>query len=162
LRAAGVETDVGAGRTEQKGSTLKNDVQITPHFRLSEFEDRLEHGLVVHDPALSLRLELLRFLVRRQTMMPYRIIVTSGTRTERSNQILARQLGWLGEGGLVSPQSRHLPKFAGIAADIQAIIEDSDQRLPSSQLLSLAETVFPYCKAIDAHSIHVDLEERPC
>ena len=91
------------------------------HFKLYEFEG--DEGLVVVSDRLILALELLRFelngiVVGDGEGTEAIIKVTSGTRTLTENAELAKKYGWTDQGGTVSKESRHLPKFGGIAADI--------------------------------------------
>lgn len=139
---------------------MRNDVHVSPHFTLEEFADHNNNGLVVLDSELPMHLELLRWTAQRLLNKRVLVRITSGTRSERSNNKLAKQLGWTDNGGLVSPNSRHLPRFGGIAADLQLSISLQNHLLPAHELLTLARPIFPYCKPIDDFSIHVDLEER--
>jgi hypothetical protein len=106
---------------------MRNDILLTwkyegavldSHFRLCEFEG--EDGLVVVDSGLVRSLEH----VRRELCAFYRhevqIVIKSGTRTEAENERLAEKHGWVENGGKVARDSRHLPRYGGIAVDVRA------------------------------------------
>lgn len=88
------------------------------HFKLSEFASK--NGLVVVDSGLVVSLELVRRDLCHLFGCDVQIIITSGTRLESENVALAERLGWTDAGGAVARDSRHLPKYGGIAVDLFA------------------------------------------
>jgi hypothetical protein len=145
---------------------MRNDVQLTweydgatieSHFKLREFESEI--GLVVVDSELVRRLEL----VRRDLCEVYRqdvqIVITSGTRTEAENEKLAKRLGWCEDGGAVARDSRHLPKYGGIAVDGYARLRQGAtwQIVPQKTLGSACRVHFAYVKDdYDDGHVHAD------
>lgn len=127
------------------------------HFKLSEFES--ENGLVVVDPSLVQSLELTRIELERTLDKDIKVDVTSGTRTEEDNKRMAERLGWAENGGLVARNSRHLPKFGGIAADIYARYwhDGAWLAVPQAVLAKACRNHFAYVKAdyVDGH-VHAD------
>ena len=79
----------------------RNEIRITPHFHLSEFEDRATGLLRIH-PLLPLRLEQLRSVVDKP------LVITSSCRTWSEHERIYRRLygeRWSKE---ISLTSRHL------------------------------------------------------
>jgi hypothetical protein len=140
---------------EYDGSILES------HFKLREFESR--SGLVVVDSKLVRLLEL----VRRDLCVIYRqdvqIIITSGTRTEAENEELGERLGWCEDGGSVARDSRHLPKYGGIAVDCYARIRSGVgwEIVPQSTLGSACRVYYAHVKDdyADGH-VHADCRHQ--
>ena len=88
------------------------------HFRLCEFESC--DGTVVVDTNLVRSLELTRRDLCVFLGTDVQIVIKSGTRTEAENERLAERLGWVENGGAVAHDSRHLPKYGGLAVDCHA------------------------------------------
>ena len=133
------------------------------HFSLHEFANK--EGLAIVHPRLLEGLERLRdsLCVAYETDVP--ILLTCGTRTEKDNGLLAVRLGWIDEGGAVARESKHLPRYGGVAADIYAVLSrpgDPDGiRVPQHILAEHAKRFFSYVKADypDGH-VHVDQWDR--
>lgn len=127
------------------------------HFTLDEFESAT--GIVVLDTELLVGLERLRRYLVETFETDVQIVITSGTRTEEENQELGDRLGWTDQGGPVARDSRHLPKFGGIAADIFARYKNNGGYtvVPQKRVESFALKIFGYVKAdyADGH-VHVD------
>jgi hypothetical protein len=133
------------------------------HFFLSEFQNA--EGLAIVHPSLLLGLENLRdaLCTAYETEVP--IVITCGTRTQADNEKLAEKLGWTTEGGAVSRESKHLPKYGGVAADIYAMVSKKENpdgiRVPQHVIEYHAKKYFSYVKADypDGH-VHVDQWDR--
>ena len=134
-------------------------VVLESHFRLREFED--EDGLVVIDPGLVQSLELLRRDLSRFYSKDVQIVITSGTRTEADNEKLAERLGWCENGGQVARDSKHLPKYGGIAVDMYARYREGAiwAVVPQTTLGSACLVHFAYVKA-DYPDGHVHADNR--
>ena len=129
------------------------------HFRLCEFEDK--DGFACVDDRVIESLEGARADLNRLSRREVQIVVTCGTRTEATNQRLGRELGWTDEGGIVARDSRHLPKYGGIAVDIYARYPDGTgwARVPQDTLASACRHHFGYVKA-DYEDGHVHADNR--
>ena len=129
------------------------------HFTLHEFES--PDGVVVISRGLVTSLERIRRDLPTMVYGPVKIIITSGTRSEAYNAELAKKLGWTNEGGLVAHDSRHLPRYGGIAADFYAIFDQPGQtvRVPRDPLAVVARRYFSYVKA-DYEDGHVHGDNR--
>lgn len=137
-----------------------NDIQVSEHFKLYEFEDRADGHLVVLHPLTLLRLELLHRALAKSIGHPIDIIVTCGTRTPRSNKQLAKLLGWTDEGGLVSRNSKHLPKFGGIAVDLYALDHELRVLVPTKTVADIAQRFFNV--VLDHYPTHIHVDLRHC
>lgn len=136
-----------------------NDIQVSEHFKLYEFEDRVfDHVVVLHRLTLE-RLEGLHRALSDELKHDVAIIVTCGTRTTRTNNQLAKLLGWVDEGGLVSHHSKHLPEFGGIAVDFYVIDQDTGQMVPTGKVAHQARLFFDVVLDDYPTHIHVDLRD---
>jgi len=139
------------------------DGALVSHFRLWEFESR-STGLVCVDPTLLRSLERLRLNLSQDEHEEVEVIVTCGTRLDSENEALAARLGWTDEGGEVSRNSRHLPRYGGIAADFWArykirrfrLYEGGHGRLPPIQVHNAAKQVFDWTKLYADGHVHGD------
>jgi hypothetical protein len=133
--------------------------ELRSHFKLREFES--SSGLVVVDPGLIRSLEMVRRDLERFFQEAIQIVITSGTRTEADNERLAERLGWCEDGGLVARDSRHLPKYGGIAVDCYARYSDGGPWtiVPQTILESACRVHFAYVKA-DYRDGHVHADNR--
>jgi len=138
---------------------LPNDFNLTPHFKLSEFADRSHDNLVIVHPLLVQRLELLRTALCNEFKADIAIIISCGTRTTRSNNRLAKLLGWTDADGAVSRDSQHLPTHFGAAADIFAVNHLTTARVPHNTLALLAWSFFDVVIDHYPTHIHVDLRD---
>jgi len=136
-----------------------NDIKVSEHFKLYEFEDRAFHHLVVLHPQTLERLELLHYALSEDLKHPVAISITCGTRSPRTNTQLAKLLGWIDDGGLVSRNSRHLPKFGGIAADLYALDKKLRVLVPTNRLAAIANQFFDVVLDHYPTHIHVDLRD---
>lgn len=136
-----------------------NDIQVSPHFRLYEFEDRaFDHVVVLHRLLLE-RLELLHCALAEELGHEVAICITRGSVTVCSNNRLGKILGWIGEGGIVSRNSRHLTKFGGIAADFYTIDQETGLMVRTGAVAVLARPLFDVVLEHYPTHIHVDLRE---
>jgi len=136
----------------------KGKVSVS-HFELREFEG--EDGLVVVDPGLIRSLELTRRNLCEIFERDVEIVIKSGTRSEAENERLAEKLGWVEDGGAVAHDSRHLPRFGGIAVDCYARYPEGSERVvvPQASLESACKLYFVYVKA-DYPDGHVHADNR--
>lgn len=127
------------------------------HFTMREFES--QDGLVCIEPRLIESLERVRADLCALYDEDVQIVITSGTRTEADNEKLAERLGWCEDGGAVSRNSRHLPKFGGIAVDCYARYPSGDTWtvVPQNTLGSACKLYFTFVKDdyADGH-VHAD------
>lgn len=146
-----------------KAPTGRNDLWLstsqhippTSHFRLSEFENN--DGLAMVHSSILTSLEKVRFDLFQEIGHTVHVIITSAVRTAAHNLFLASTLGWLHNGGLVSRDSMHLPKYGGIAVDLKAFIADSHHPIPQLQLGAACWSHFDWVKDdyADGH-VHAD------
>jgi len=127
------------------------------HFRLREFLS--PSGVAVVRSDLLRALEGLRAALCEAAGEEVFIRISSGTRTQADQVRLAQRLGWTDEGGLVARNSRHLPQYGGIAADLYARTR-SGRNIPQKELAAVCRRFFPFVKAdyADGH-VHVDMRE---
>jgi len=138
------------------------------HFKLREFENR--DGLAMVHPALLCALEALRTSLNETYSSTTTIEITDAVRTEEDNNRLGRLLGWTTDGGLVAPNSKHLAKFGGIAADIKAycVVKvtaavgtrswEERRLVPEDIVLKVASKFFDFVKGgYKSGHIHVDM-----
>lgn len=127
------------------------------HFRGYEFENSA--GFVMVDDSVVSSLELTRASLIMRYQCECQIMVTSTVRTQEENEYLARAYGWTDQGGTVARDSRHLPKYGGIAVDIYARYRDGTKwvQVPAKVLGLVCESYFSYVKAdyMDGH-VHAD------
>jgi len=135
-----------------------NDIQVSEHFKLYEFEDRAHDNLVVLHPLLLERLELTRKALCLDAEKDIAIIITSGTRTRRTNNALGKLLGWTSLGGLVCPTSHHLPGYGGLAVDFFALDKSTGAILPMKQVAIQASRFFD--TVIDHYPTHLHVDLR--
>lgn len=145
-------------------SSRRNDVRLlatvdgenVSHFRLREFENR--DGLAMVHPETLTALERVRRDLNAMAGEPVWVIVTDAVRTEADLERLAARLGWTGEGGLVSRDSKHLAKYGGIAVDVIAVVAGSRERVPARALGEVCRRYFDFVKDdyADGH-VHADL-----
>lgn len=110
-----------------------DQLPTTPsHFRLAEFAT--PQGLSMLHCSVLVSLEKVRLDLAAAINYPVSIIITSAVRTQQHNTLLATRLGWTDQGGIVSRNSLHLPKYGGIAVDIIATLYQSHTRVPQHQL----------------------------
>jgi hypothetical protein len=128
------------------------------HFWLLEFASR--DGLVCLHPHLLMALYRLRAALCEHMGCSAMVRITSGTRTPAENTRLAERLGWTNSGGSVSRDSKHLPKYGGIAVDLIASLENPPYIVPKETLVELATAIFDYVKSDypDGH-VHVDMRD---
>lgn len=158
----GNEDDAGAVRQLTSPALFPitskiNDVQVSEHFKLYEFADHNDAELVVLNPMLPLRLERVRATLSTTFRTDIILVVNSGTRTPRSNALLAETLGWIDEGGSVSRTSTHQPEYGGIAADIQALFASSRAAVNHGNLIAAARSAFDYVQPAPTRWLHCDL-----
>ena len=134
------------------------DGRWVSHFFLREFAS--PDGLCVVHPCLLESLERVRDDLARQCGEEVFLIITSATRTDEDNQRLARRLGWTDQGGLVARNSRHLPRFGGIAVDLRARCR-SARPVPPALLAEVCRARFDYVRDgyPDGH-VHADNRRR--
>lgn len=137
-----------------------NDIKVSPHFKLYEFADGQADDLVVVNPILVTALEELRARIKQTTGNEHEIIITSGTRTEATNNALGEKLGWTDEGGTVSRDSQHLPKHGGVAADIYARTKTIQYQMPMAKLAVLCRGLFDTVIAQYNSHVHVDVRDQ--
>jgi len=131
------------------------------HFALREFETA--DGFVMVDSTVIDSLEEVRSDLWRSYKEDTAIIVTCAIRTEAENIKLAERLGWINDGGTVSPDSRHLPRWGGIAVDIKAHRTETDKPVPQKILGAYCRQHFDFVKDdyTDGH-VHADNRKRGC
>jgi len=129
------------------------------HFRMREFESG--DGLVVIDPCLIQSLERVRYQLGARLGVEVEVIITSGTRTETENERLAARLGWVEHGGPVARDSRHLPKYGGIAVDLYVRYRRGDAWavVPQAEVADACRQHFVFVKA-DYEDGHVHADNR--
>lgn len=135
-----------------------NDIQVSEHFKLYEFEDSAANNLVVIHALTLARLEKLRWAIGQNLNREIAIVITCGTRTKRTNRNLAKVFGWTTDGGLVSPISKHLPEFGGIAVDVYALDKSTGQIVPQKHLSVQAARFFDV--VIDHYPTHTHVDLR--
>ena len=125
------------------------------HFTLREFANA--EGLAVVHPAMLEAIERTRASLCEAYGEDVRIRVTCGTRTQADNVRLAARLGWTDEGGTVARDSKHLPRYGGIAVDFYAVTA-SGQGVPQAVVAEHARKFFRYVKSdyADGH-VHADM-----
>lgn len=133
------------------------DGQAASHFRLREFEN--PEGLAMVHPSLLDSLERVRRDLCGEAGETVWVILTSALRTERDQARLAARLGWTHQGGLVSPNSRHLARHGGIAADLVAVVARSHERVPQKHLGAVCRRYFDFVKD-DYRDGHVHADNR--
>ena len=114
-------------------------------------------------PSLIEALEALRKNLCQKYSTEVEIVITSGTRTESDNILLAKRLGWIDEGGVVARDSRHLPKYGGIAADLYARYRQLGSWVVVAQNVvgSACRQYFEYVKDdYDDGHVHADVRGR--
>lgn len=134
----------------------RNDIQLSPHFNLREFEN-VDGWVMVH-PSVIESLEAVRERLQvYHTGRECAIVITGSTRTKARNIELARVQGWQGDGGTVSRDSKHLEQYGGIAVDLKAYICGTRQLVPQRTLGDVCRLYFDYVKAdyADGH-VHAD------
>ena len=154
----------------------RNEIRLTPHFHLSEFEDRAT-GLVRIHPLLPLRLERLRSVVSQP------LVITSSCRTWSEHARIYRRLygdRWPQEISLASrhlicdPGPKDLLKQPILAERLREInrrrggayhtCSAADIRLPSDmridELAKAARPLFDFMKPY-VWGVHVDLRHTP-
>lgn len=136
--------------------TRPNAIRVSEHFHLFEFEDRADNNLVVLHSRLVRQLELLRDALCTKLGREIHIVITSGTRTRRTNKALAKVLGWTHDGGSVAPASRHLPCYGGVAADLYALDKVGGQIVRTGLVKTLAQPFF--AKVIAHYPTHIHVE----
>ena len=134
------------------------------HFRLKGFANG--DGLVMVHPRLVECLEQLRARLCDLFREEVWVIITDGIRTKQDNERLAAKLGWTNQGGAVSPDSKHLTKYGGIAADIKCFKAQKNaqgfrERIAQAIVGHQARKIFAYVKDDygDGH-VHVDCWDR--
>jgi len=115
------------------------------HFRLSEFEGA--GGLCMVHRELLGALEALRFGLKVQVGREVAVIVTHAVRLP----------GWGGDPDAVE-DSKHLPKYGGIAADVVAREVRSGAAVAQWLVGEVASRIFEFVKSdyADGH-VHVDM-----
>jgi len=137
-----------------------NDIKLSPHFRLYEFADHQDNELVVLDPYTPRQLEILRTRIHESTGIEHEIIVTSGTRTEKTNNALGELLGWTDEGGPVSRDSTHQPKHGGRTVDIKARNKHTKELMPIAQLANFCQGLFIVIISRYLSHVHLEVEDK--
>ncbi|KKN23249.1 hypothetical protein LCGC14_0906940 [marine sediment metagenome] len=135
-----------------------NEIKISEHFMLYEFEDRADGNVVVLHPMQVIRLEELHLACSESLGREVAVYITCGTRTQASNRKLAGLLGWTDQGGLVSRTSKHLPKFGGIASDLHVVDKEFGQLMPTLKVADLARPLFDV--VIDHYPTHIHVDLR--
>ena len=147
---------------------MRNDVKlcyynaghpIVSHFNLREFETG--DGFVMVDASVLVSLERVRADLGVQYGCEVRIYITCCVRTNAENEALGERLGWTHEDGIVARDSRHLPKYGGIAVDIYAVIRSSTgtNKVPQAAVAKACREHFEYVKA-DYYDGHVHADNR--
>ena len=127
------------------------------HFKLSEFAN--EDGLAMLYPDVLTAAELLRADLAIIARAPVAIRITDSIRSRSDNYRLARKLGWIDQGGAVSPDSRHLTEYGGIAIDFVAYLTKTGEPIPQSIVGPIASRHFDYVKA-DYPDGHTHADQR--
>lgn len=146
--------------------TRRNDIPLltqldgkpVSHFRLREFENA--EGLAMVHPRLLEALERTRRDLCATHRQEIWLIVTDATRTQADLEGLAQRHGWIGQGGKVSRDSKHLTKYGGIAADLVAVNASTREPIPQNELGAICRTHFDYVKDdyTDGH-VHADMRK---
>ena len=126
------------------------------NFTLAEFKDNMTDQAMIH-PWNIVCLERLRSRLEAELKTKIRITITSGLRSEAKNRKLAETLGWTDAGGKVSRNSKHLPKYYGVAQDImpKQFKNGSYRSVPKKVILPILEELFDFVKGPYPH-YHVD------
>ena len=131
--------------------------ELVSHFSLHEFENR-EGWCMIH-PRLLRGLEALRAALCADRRADTQIIITRATVSEAENRALAARLGWTTAGGLVSPDTRHLSRWGGIAADIVCRDTVTKAIIPPLFVGQRARQLFSFVKD-DYADNHVHVDQR--
>lgn len=134
---------------------IGNMTMMVQNFWLHEFE--MKEGTVLLHPSVPVSLEYTRYDLCEEVGEEVCICITGSTRSEAYNEILGESQGWIDEGGTVSRNSKHLPKYGGIAVDWYAYKKKSKKRIPQKLCGEIARRHFDYVKDNyrDGH-IHAD------
>lgn len=143
----------------------RNDVRLltdldgepVSHFRLKEFEN--EDGLAMVHAATLLALERLRRDLCAHAGEEVWVMITDAVRTPEELERLAQRLGWTGNGGQVSRDSRHLTRYGGIAVDLVAVVVRTRERVPQRTLGEFCRRHFDFVKD-DYQDGHVHADNR--
>jgi hypothetical protein len=149
---------------------MRNDVTLMwkdgetwrpSHFRMREFES--DAGFVMVDSTALESLELVRRDLCMEFGVDVQLVITSGLRTEEDNARMAERLGWTEDGGLVARDSRHLPKYAGIAVDLYArrLYGNGYKLIPQDVVATACRRHFDYVNDnySDGH-VHADNRDK--
>ncbi len=145
-------------RNDIKLWTVLDDEPVS-HFRLYEFEN--VDGLAMIHPSVLDSLELTRRDLCTEAHEEVYIIVTDAVRTQQDLDRLAARFGWTSEGGTVSPLSKHLIRFGGIAVDILARTAAHSVPIPQKVLGPISARYFDWVKH-DYLDGHVHADNRNC
>ena len=131
--------------------------ELVSHFMLAEAET--PDGFAMVHPSTLRSLELTRMQLNKQFPLdPVYIVITCWIRTETHNADLAVIYGWTDEGGTVARNSKHLPKYQGIAVDFVAR-HKSGARVEQSVAGKAARMFFDWVKDDYAEG-HVHADNR--
>lgn len=130
------------------------DGKMVSHFRLKEFEN--PDGLAVVHEQLLVALEKTRRDLCEKYERSVEVIITCGVRTQQDQERLAKVLGWADKGGAVARDSKHLPKWGGVAVDLKAVMGGT--RIPQRTLGDICRRHFDWVKDdyADGH-VHADV-----
>lgn len=135
------------------------DAEHVSNFRLYEFENA--QGLTMVHASVLESLELLRRHLCHDTHEEVYVIITDAIRTQDDLERLALRYGWTDDGGTVSPRSKHLVRFGGIAVDLIALTAAHRVRIPQQTLGRLCRLYFDWVKD-DYLDGHVHADNRHC
>ena len=148
-----------------------NDIKVSAHFWLREFETR-DGFVTLHSSTLH-SLEKVRADLAIEMGMECGVYINEGIRTPEENRLMGARFGYTDDSppGKVSRYSMHLPAWArlrpgqdvddvppsGIAVDIVARVMATGAPVPQSVLGRVCERYFDWVKSdyADGH-VHAD------
>lgn len=135
--------------------TYGNITMLQSNFWLDEFQMR--EGTVILHPTIPVSLEMTRYELNVTEGEEVYIVVTGSTRSKKTNDELGRRHGWVGFGGTVSKDSKHLVENGACAVDFYAAYKASKKRVDQKTVAKVARKYFDYVndKYSDGH-VHGD------
>ena len=127
------------------------------NFRVHEFANREGLAMVNIDTLDALQNTREALHMTRGDVV--RIIITNATRTLEDNKVLARDYGWINNGGKVSNNSQHLVSNGANGVDFIAI-DSMGEPVPTKVVAAIAKRYFKFVKAYKDGHVHGDMRKK--